>query len=207
MRSRLKLSSPAACSSLGGDADLVGAVDAAEPLQDRASKLCAPSDTRLMPAARYSRESAALDRAGVRLQRDLRIAARACSAADAVEHVRERARREQAGRAAAEEHADDRATGERRRLLRRDRAAAPRCTRLRAASPCSVKELKSQYGHFCTHHGKCRYSDKRRQRHRLTRHCASSARSARPRWLTAFFSAALISAAVRVSPAGTNTGS
>ncbi len=41
----------------------------------RASKLCAPSDTRVTPAARYSAKLAAFDRARVRLERDLRCPA------------------------------------------------------------------------------------------------------------------------------------
>ena len=117
MRSRLKFSRPAACSSAAARCVSCGRVDAAERARaSAASKLCAPSDTRLTPAARYSAKRAALDGAGIGLQRDFGIRARAPACARAAaSSLLDRARREQARRAAAEEHAA--------RCAPRDRAA------------------------------------------------------------------------------------
>ena len=70
IRSRLKLASPAACSSSA--ARRVSSAEWMRPssLSCRASKLCAPSETRVMPAARYSANLPRSMVPGIRLERD-----------------------------------------------------------------------------------------------------------------------------------------
>ncbi len=60
-------------------------------------------------------EATVLDRAGVRLERDLRVGGERQHAACVRQHLADRSRREQAGRAAAKEHGHDLATA---RLVR-----------------------------------------------------------------------------------------
>ena len=122
----------------------------------RSSKLCAPRDTRLMPAARYSAKRPRSMVPGIRLERHFRVGGE-CRARGAP-------RRAPARCASAENRLGvppPRNTLTMRRAGR-DRAHCNARSRSRASrycasgsSPRSACELKSQYGHLRTHHGKC----------------------------------------------------
>ena len=105
-------------------------------------------------------ESLALERAGIRLQRDLGIGRAA---------ARARAPRRAAGRSTPRENRlgvpppmntrDDLAAPDLRAARARDRRSAHRRRRPPGSSPRASCELKSQYGHLRTHHGMWTYSD------------------------------------------------
>ena len=78
--------------------------------------------------------------------------------ANAGEQAVDRLRREQARRAAADEHAHDLASPHRAAARTRGRPAAHRRSASSGTSPRASCELKSQYGHLRTHHGMCTYS-------------------------------------------------
>ena len=136
-----------------------GAVDAAQPLQLlRIEALRAerhPGDA----GGAIVGEPAALDRAGIGLERHLDIARPAEQRAHACQQPR-RWRRVKTGWACRRRGRRSAARGpEPRSPAQRGRASSAAISRLSGSAPLSAWELKSQYGHLRTHHGKCRYSD------------------------------------------------
>ena len=103
---QVEVAEPAAAQLLDRAQRVVRAYGSARAARARAAtKLCAPRDTRLMPASRIAREAAALDGAGIGLQSDLGIARELDALPQRLEQARIVLGREQARRAAAEEHA------------------------------------------------------------------------------------------------------
>ena len=177
-------------------------------LSCRSSKLCAPSETRVTPGRAIFGESAALDRARIRLERDfdrrprIPARARACSS-----NATDRGRRKQAGRATAEKNAGQRRGRPRSASLRIEIAQQRLDVALLRQLSRSVYELKSQYGHFCTHQGKCAYNASGGVFIAWPRSPSwreESARAPGRDGCACCFSSPGISAAVRVSPRGTN---
>ena len=158
IRSRLKVSKAARASSTAARA-CARVVHAAERLQLRVVEAL-HADRQARHAGRaIGAEALALEGAGVGLERDL---------AAGLERQRARGRRraagrclgrEQARRAAADEDAVHAAAPDERQ--RRFEVGAQRIevARFGERSPRCSCELKSQYGHFFRHHGRCTYSD------------------------------------------------
>ena len=121
-----------------------------------------PKLSRLTPARAVVREAAVLGRAGIGFQGDLAIGREAQPAAGRLQEGVDGLRREQAGRAATEEHAVHHAAPDQRQVLVEvgdqciDIGVERQGSRAACANSC---ELKSQYGHLRTHHGRCTYSD------------------------------------------------
>jgi hypothetical protein len=142
---------------LDGGACLRGVVDAAERMQLGVVEAL-HADRQPRDAGRgVGVEALALEGAGIGLERDLAARLERQAGADRGDEGLDRRRREQARRAAADEDGVDApAPDERQRRLqvahqRIDVAVLGQ----RRASSRQACELKSQYGHFFRHHGRC----------------------------------------------------
>ena len=160
IRSRLKVSKLRAASSAAAQR-LRAVMHAPERAQVRVVEGLHADRQPVDAGLRERAEAILLEGAGVGLHRDLAVGGQRQQHAQVGQQARDAVGREQRGRAAADEDRLDRAApDERQRALevgaqrRRGSAAPGRSFGVAPAVPNSC-ELKSQYGHFFRHHGRC----------------------------------------------------
>jgi hypothetical protein len=139
---------------LRGTLGFVGAVDAAEGFQVIVVEALDAERQAIDAGGAETGKLLGLDRAGVGFQRDLGVRRQHGQRPEGGDQFVDGGGREQAGRAAAEEDGLHRPAPDQRqgRLQVGDQGGDVFAFGIVSPASC---ELKSQYGHFWTHHGTC----------------------------------------------------
>ena len=213
IRSRLKFVEPRGAQLLDRGLDLAMSVDAAERREVSVIETLRPQRHAVDPGVAIPGERTVLDRAGVRLQRHLEIGNDRQQLACPLQDRGDRLRGEQARRASAEEYRGDLASVQALGCVPEvvEQRAKVRVARYasgghRVRIEVAVRALAHAPGQVHVQ-GERQAATRAHGSRTAPPSAATSARNARPRWLTRFFSAGSNSAAVREEPSTTNSGS